>query len=166
MGINELVSDVRKLGESSPTAKIISKSLAGRERMRHETDLNRFKTYLKNQGLKVDDKEYDAYWKDASKLELGSLDRKGRFRWHFNLKTVGQISLGQQPEEQLVKLNKKSIPVVSEVKRPRGRPSLKSTNQVGIFLRDKFIFFPMDLSGSEAKRVAEFITNLPNSKMV
>jgi hypothetical protein len=164
MGINELVSDIKKLGESSSTAKLISKSLAGRERMRHETDVNRFKTYLKNRGLKIDDKEYDTYWKDASKLELGSLDRKGRFRWHFNLKTVGQISTGQEPEEHLVKITKK---LITEVKRPRGRPAnvTKLSNQVGVFFRDKIIFFPMDLSEVEAKRLAEFISKIPSSKV-
>lgn len=160
MGINELVSDLKKLGESSPTAKIISKELAQRERMRHETDTNRFKTYLKNKGLKVDDKEFDTYWKEAGKLEVGSLDKKGRFRWHFNLKSVGQIGLGQQPEESLEKLENKKSPVV---RRPRGRPATATSKveQVGYFFRNKIMLLPMDMSSSEADRLAEFIRTIP-----
>lgn len=164
MGNNELIV-VKKLGESSNTAKVISKYLASRERMRHETDTNRLKTYLKNEGEKIDDKEFDKYWKDADASELGSLDKKGRFRWHYNLKTVGQIASGQETEDKLEKLGPKKPSVTTGAK--RGRPAgstkkVENVSKVGYFFRNQLLFFPMDMSGAEAEKIAKFVTTIPN----
>lgn len=166
MGINE-VSEVKKLGTSSATAKVISEHLASRDRMRHETDTNRFKTLLKNEGEKIDDKEFDAFWKAAQKIELGSLDRKGRFRWHYNLKTVGAVAIGKEPEGGLEKIGKK--PVQTAVKRKVGRPSGStnkapsvSTAKVAILFKDQLLYFPLGMSQQEADKLSQFVKSIPS----
>lgn len=162
MGNNEVL-EIKSLGNSSTTAKEISKYLAGRERMRHETDLNRIKTVLKADGRKIDDKEYDAFWKNAEKLELGSVDKKGRFRWHFNLKTVGQIALGDSPEEALVKLEaaKKARPSLSGVSVQSITRKPSGESKVAFAVANQFVFLPMNMNQEEADKLAEFIKKIP-----
>lgn len=165
MGINE-VSEVKKLGSSSATAKVIATHLASRNRMRHETDTNRFKTLLKNEGEKIDDKEYDAFWKAAQKIELGSLDRKGRFRWHYNLKTVGAVATGEEPEGGLEKISKKPAAKPETVKRKVGRPAgstkTAGVSQVAYFFKDQLLYFPLGMSQQEADKLSQFIKSIPS----
>lgn len=89
---------LKTIAHSSDTAKAVLKALAGRERLRHFSDIARTKAQLLAEGLKVIDSEYMQLWKDLQAANVGSIvyGRRGnpsRFEWHYNLKTVADTAL-------------------------------------------------------------------------
>jgi hypothetical protein len=80
------------------TAQQIAKTLASRERISHETDVERFKTVLVREGFKVVPEDFDKFFKDMESLGLGSLiygrgKNPTRFRWYYSLKDVGYAAM-------------------------------------------------------------------------
>lgn len=89
---------LQTIAQSSGTAKAVLKSLAGRERLRHYSDIARTKAQLLASGAKVVDSEYMQLWKDLQAANVGSIvyGRRGnpsRFEWHYSLKTVADTAL-------------------------------------------------------------------------
>lgn len=91
-------SYLQTIAQSSETARAVLKSLAGRERLRHDSDLARTKAQLLAEGTKVVDSEYMQLWRDLQAANVGSIvyGRRGnpsRFKWHYSLKTVADTAL-------------------------------------------------------------------------
>lgn len=95
------VKELKKIAKQSHTAEIIATSLAMRNRLSHNTMLDRFKTALKTSGERIDDKEYVSFWKaleatGVGRIIKGNAKMPDHFEWFYSLKEVGQIAVGEK----------------------------------------------------------------------
>lgn len=107
------VNEVKKIAKKNHTAEIIVTSLAMRERLSHNTMLERFKTALKGAGERIDDKEYMAFWKDLETAGVGRIvSGRGKtpdhFEWFYSLKDVSQLAIGEKVEVAKIDTKKPS----------------------------------------------------------
>ena len=123
------VKELKKIAKANHTAEIITTSLAMRERLSHNTNIPRMETQLMASGERIDDKDYNNFWKaladaGAGKIIYGRGKKPDVFRWHYNLKEVAQVAVDgseiavQAIDEKLVGQRKRGykrkIKVVSE----------------------------------------------------
>lgn len=107
------------VAKESHTAQIIITALALRERLSHTTTLNRFRTSLKAQGERIDDKEFDAFWVNLENAGVGRLllnkDKNlNKFEWFYSLKDLCKFALGEKNSiNKLVKSNDMPVKTVA-----------------------------------------------------
>lgn len=89
---------LQEIAYSSESANAVLKVLSKRERIRHHTDINRFKTELKKNGEMIVDTEFIKLWKDLEAAGVGSIvhGRNGRnsfFKWNYSLVKISRAAL-------------------------------------------------------------------------
>lgn len=89
---------LKAIAHRTPTATVTANSLAGRERIRHFSDITRTRSQLIREGQMIVDADYEQFWNDLQAAGVGSIvyGRKGkpnRFAWHYSLKSVAKSML-------------------------------------------------------------------------
>jgi hypothetical protein len=98
------VSKIKEAAHKNQTAEAVFTALALRDRMRHTTDLNRFKTQLVKESGNIVEQDYLATFKELEKLGMGSIvygrkKKPSKFKWHYNLKDIGHAAMGDTPQQ-------------------------------------------------------------------
>jgi hypothetical protein len=94
MNVGKLI----ELAKKNPTAEAVFHMLAQRERSRGDTDLTRLRRRMTEEGFKVVPEELQAAFKELSATGIGQYippkgDAPGRFKWHYDMKSVGRAAL-------------------------------------------------------------------------
>lgn len=115
--------ELNEIATASDTAKTVTELLASRQRLRHVTDISRIRNDLVNDGQRIVDEDYMAFWKQLQTQKIGSViyGRKGkpnRFEWHYSLRSVAQAAL-EAKDVQVDKLAQVSAEPVQETVQPK-----------------------------------------------
>lgn len=165
---------LNKIAYKNETAKDVFLALASRERSRPETDLRRFKSVLLKEGFKIVPDEFTATFKELANTGVGEFVHKPgqppRFRWHFNLITIGVLGLGEDKASEKISLIKKnSPPRMVDRRKPVEREfmaekpvqviNLASNTVVAMLTNNRSakMEIPQDISKEEAKLLADTI---------
>lgn len=93
---------LKEIAHRTATATVVATSLATRDRIRHESDIDRTRSQLVRDGEPIVETDYMEFWKNLEDTGVGSIiyanKRNGskkptRFKWHFSLKSIGKAML-------------------------------------------------------------------------
>lgn len=137
--------ELKSITKSSTTAKNIMEFLADRKRFRRQTDLNQMAQHIEQAGMTVVEDDYLKAFQALEKAGVGHLiiGRRGKpnkFKWNYNLKTVGQAATTNEPVE-IEELGRKPRTVKPEPqegstspKRGPGRPRKSEGDMITVTL--------------------------------
>lgn len=122
------------------TSEIIAKALKERDRMRHTSDLRRFKTDLKNAGNRIIDEHFEKFFVELEKMGFGSYivgrrDKKSkqtnpdRFNWFYSLKDLGRAMVDGADTKILALTKRKETPDLTKVSE-EAAPTTEVTTEV------------------------------------
>lgn len=137
-------AELKRVAHKSHTAEVIMTALALRERVRHESDINRVRNKLIRDGEKIVEADFIQFWKDmeaagVGSIVLGSNKRPARFMWWYSLKSVAKAAL-EGTNEQVSKIEKGS--------KSRTKPSVapvaqKAAEKTQASVGQKLVYIPL-----------------------
>lgn len=113
----------------SETGKNAATLLSKRERKRSFLSLNKFKTDMIKQGLKLVPEEFNDFFKKLESAGVGSV-KKDRFIWYYSMKDVGDAILHPERTKELEAVEKRVIKTGKRRGRPKGSKGRKSASVV------------------------------------
>lgn len=175
--------ELKKLAHSTATANAMLTVLAMRNRDSGETDIERFRILLKQEGFNdINETHYMETWKELQKLGFGALiigNRKGereRFVWNYCIPTIakGAFSVQERENMESPKVEAKKEAPVLKVKRKyvrRVQESVKATvqeNWVSLVIQtsdgEQFIVkAPHKITMKDAQRISHGLMQVAKS---
>lgn len=166
---------LNQVATETATAHEVALSLAGRQRLRHFSDVNRMRVNLIRSGKQIVEKDYMTFWQGLEGMGIGTLiyprskNKPVRFEWHYSLKAVSKAMVEgvDQAADKIVfaKPKAKAAPKAAktEVKtqKRRGRPRLnKEFSQLKVMVllragRQAQLDIPSDFNEKEADKICK-----------
>lgn len=152
-----------QIADKNDTSEAVFSLLAARERSRSEIDLGRLKLALIHEGFKIIPQDFIETFRELAKTGVGEFvhvqGQKPKFRWHFDMKEVGRVAIGDSAALRKVKMDQKPLAKLAAILPiPPAPKKLPETKTVVVILasgRKARLEVPADTTHAEAKAIGD-----------
>ncbi len=156
------VTKLTEVAKASHTAQVVLIELGLRDRLRHTTDLGRFRNKLLQAKERIIETDYMQTFKDLESLGIGSISygrgkNPTKFIWNYNLREIGKLATEGRTTTTEIPKKIEAAPVVptreiksiqEAPKKKRGRPrkvpaAISNTPILQESTSNKFICVPL-----------------------